>query len=147
MKYLLDTCVISEIAKPVPDAKVMDWLYATPSELLLLSVVTIGEIRKGLTKLPDSKKKEVLTVWLSTLMEEYQARILPIDLAVADNWGIIQGKAEMAGTPMSSIDSLIAATAFTHNLTIVTRNESDYSAAQVPIMNPWSKQGDPRSED
>jgi predicted nucleic acid-binding protein len=147
MKYLLDTCVISEIAKPVPDAEVMDWLYATPSELLFLSVVTIGEIRKGLTKFPDSKKKEVLTVWLSTLMEEYQERILPIDAAVADNWGIIQGKAEMAGTPMSSIDSLIAATAFTHNLTIVTRNESDYSAARVPIMNPWSRQRVPRSED
>jgi len=138
MKYLLDTCVISEIAKPVPDGKVMDWLHATPSELLFLSVVTIGEIRKGLTKLPDSKKKEGLTVWLSTLMEEYQERILPVNPAVADNWGIIQGKAEMAGAPLSSLDSLIAATAFTHNLTIVTRNESDYSAARVPIMNPWT---------
>ena len=147
MKYLLDTCVISEIAKPVPDGKVMDWLHATPSELLLLSVVTIGEIRKGLTKLSDSKKKQGLTVWLSTLLEDYQARILPIDLAVADNWGLMQGKAEMAGTPMSSIDGLIAATAHTHNLTIVTRNESDYRAARVPIINPWSKQEDTRSED
>jgi len=67
-----------------------------------------------------------------------EERILPVNPAVADNWGIIQGKAEMAGAPLSSLDSLIAATAFTHNLTIVTRNESDYSAARVPIMNPWT---------
>ena len=146
MKYLLDTCVISEIAKPVPDSKVLEWLRATPSELLLLSVVTIGEIRKGLTRLPDSKKKQSLTLWLNTLLEDYHARILPIDLAVADNWGVLQGKAEMAGTPMSTIDGLIAATAYTHNLTIVTRNEADYSAARVPIMNPWGSQGDARSE-
>ena len=137
MKYLLDTCVISELAKPVPERKVLNWLNGTPSEVLLLSVVTIGEIRKGLTKLPDSKRKENLTLWLNTLLEDYQPRILPVDLAVADNWGLIQGNAEMAGSPMSSIDGLIAATAYTHNLTVVTRNESDFSAARVPIINPW----------
>jgi len=139
MKYLLDTCVISELAKPVPEKKVLNWLNGTPSEVLLLSVVTIGEIRKGLTKLPDSKRKESLTFWLNTLLEDYQPRILPVDLAVADNWGLIQGDAEMAGTPMSSIDGLIAATAYTHNLTIVTRNEKDFSVARVPIINPWNK--------
>lgn len=137
MKYQLDTCVISELVKPTPKRRVLDWLNATPSEDLFISVLTIGEIRKGLTKLPDSKRKARLTVWLNTLLEEYQERILPVDLIVAENWGVIQGNAEKEGTPMSSIDSLIAATVHTHNLILVTRNESDFIPSQIPITNPW----------
>ena len=137
MKYLLDTCVISELVKPAPNRKVVDWLNDVPSKALFLSVMTIGEIEKGLTKLPDSKKKERLTVWLNTLLNEYQERILPVDLMVAENWGVLQGNAEMAGTPMSSIDSLLAATTYTHNLTLVTRNESDFVPGITRIINPW----------
>lgn len=137
MKYLLDTCVISELVKPAPNRKVVDWLNEVSSKALFLSVITIGEIEKGLTKLPDSKKKERLTVWLNTLLNEYQERILPVDLMVAENWGVLQGNAEMAGTPMSSIDSLLAATTYTHNLTLVTRNESDFVPGITPIINPW----------
>lgn len=138
MKYLLDTCIISELVKPTPNKQVLDWLDKIPSEALFLSVITIGEVRKGLSKLPDSKRKEGLTVWLNTLLKDYEARIFPIDLMVAENWGLIQGKAEKAGTPMSSIDGLIAATAYTHNLTVVTRNESDLEPGQIPIINPWN---------
>ncbi|MFH1934898.1 MAG: type II toxin-antitoxin system VapC family toxin [Pseudomonadota bacterium] len=137
MKYLLDTCVISELVKPAPNRKVVDWLNEVSSKALFLSVITIGEIKKGLTKLPNSKKKERLTVWLNTLLNEYQERILPVDLMVAENWGVLQGNAEMAGTPMSSIDSLLAATTYTHNLTLVTRNESDFVPGITPIINPW----------
>ena len=137
MKYLLDTCVISELVKPAPNRKVVDWLNEVSSKALFLSVITIGEIEKGLTKLPDSKKKERLTSWLNTLLNEYQERILPVDLMVAENWGVLQGNAEMAGTPMSSIDSLLAATTYTHNLTLVTRNESDFVPGITPIINPW----------
>lgn len=137
MKYLLDTCVISELVKPAPNRKVVDWLNEVSSKALFLSVITIGEIEKGLTKLPDSKKKERLTLWLNTLLNEYQERILPVDLMVAENWGVLQGNAEMAGTPMSSIDSLLAATTYTHNLTLVTRNESDFVPGITPIINPW----------
>ncbi|RLB78028.1 MAG: VapC toxin family PIN domain ribonuclease [Deltaproteobacteria bacterium] len=137
MKYLLDTCVISELVKPAPNRKVVDWLNEVPSKALFLSVMTIGEIEKGLTKLPDSKKKVRLTVWLNTLLNEYQERILPVDLMVAENWGVLQGNAEMAGAPMSSIDSLLAATTYTHNLTLVTRNESDFVPGITPIVNPW----------
>ncbi len=138
MKYLLDTCLISELVKPIPHEKVINWLNDIPSTALFLSAITIGEIRKGLTKLPSSKKKETLTVWLNTLLRDYKERIFSIDLIVAENWGIIQGKAEKAGTPMSSIDSLIAATAHTHNLTLVTRNEDDFIPSQISILNPWS---------
>ena len=137
MKYLLDTCVISELVKPASNRKVVDWLNKLPSEALFLCVITIGEVRKGLTKLPDSNNKERLTVWLNTLLEEYKERILPIDLMVCENWGVLQGNAEKAGTPMSSIDGLIAATTYTHNLTLSTRNEEDFIPSNIPIINPW----------
>lgn len=138
MKYLLDTCLISELVKPTPNKKVIKWLNDIPSTALFLSAITIGEIRKGLTKLPSSKKKETLTVWLNTLLRDYKERIFSIDLIVAENWGVIQGNAEKTGMPMSSIDSLIAATAHTHNLTLVTRNEDDFVPSQISILNPWN---------
>jgi len=137
VKYLLDTCVISELVKPTPNRKVVDWINELPSEALFVCVITIGEVRKGLTKLPDSKKKERLTLWLDTLLIEYRERILSIDLKVCDNWGILQGNAEKARTRMSTIDSLIAATTYTHNLTLATRNENDFAPSNIPIINPW----------
>ena len=137
MNYLLDTCVISELVKPTPNIKVIDWIYGTPNERLFLSVITIGEIRKGLTRLPESKKKTKLTNWLNTLLEDYQSRIYSIDLTVAENWGNIQGIAEKKGYSMASLDSLIAAVAYTYNLILVTRNESDFAASNLPIINPW----------
>ena len=139
MNYLLDTCVISELVKNSPDKNVMDWLMNTPAERLYLSVITIGEIRKGLLKLPDSKRKDLLANWLDSLLEDYKNRILTIDLTVAENWGSIQGKAEKEGNSMPSIDGLIAAIAYTHNLAIVTRNVNDFKPSGVPIKNPWKK--------
>ena len=130
---------MSELVKPNPNEKVIDWLSGTPNERLFLSVITIGEIRKGLTKLPDSKKKKTLTNWLNILLEDYQTRIYEINLTVAENWGIIQGSAEKSGTPIASVDSLIAAVAYTYNLTLVTRNEKDFIPSNIPIINPWSK--------
>lgn len=138
MNYLLDTCVISELVKPVPNPGVVSWLGSVPSERLFLCTLTLGEIRKGLTKLPESKRKEQLTAWLDTLLENYQDRLYSIDTTVAQNWGILQGNAEKNGTPMSSIDGLIAATAYTYNLTLVTRNVTDFHAGALPIMNPWN---------
>ncbi|MDP8034559.1 type II toxin-antitoxin system VapC family toxin [Pasteurella atlantica] len=137
MNYLLDTCVISELVKHTPNENVITWLNEHADETLFLSVVTIGEIRKGLTKLPESKKKQMLTHWLLALTENYRSRIYSVNLDVAENWGIIQGQAEKCGTPLSSIDSLIAATAQTYNLVVVTRNEKDFVSSNVPILNPW----------
>ena len=139
MNYLLDTCVISELVKNSPDKNVLDWLRSTPAERLYLSVITIGEIRKGLLKLPDSKRKDLLTNWLDSLLEDYKNRILTIDLTVAENWGSIQGKAEKEGNSMPSIDGLIAAIAYTHNLAIITRNVNDFKPSGIPIKNPWKK--------
>ena len=138
MNYLLDTCVISELVKVSPNSNVLDWLQETPTERLYLSVITIGEIGKGLTKLPDSKRKDLLANWLNLLLEDYQNRIFSIDLTVAENWGVLQGRAEKMGIAMPSIDGLIAAIAYTHNLVLVTRNVSDFEASGIPIKNPWS---------
>ena len=78
-----------------------------------------------------------MTLWLNTLLIEYKERILSIDLTVCENWGVLQGNVEKAGTPMSSIDGLLAAATYTHNLTLATRNESDFTPANIPIINPW----------
>lgn len=137
MNYLLDTCVISELVKPLPDMNVVNWMRSMPTEQLYLSVITIGEVRKGLTKLPVSRRKDALTNWVNTLVEDYRDRIYPVNLAVAENWGILQGRAELDGKPMSSFDGLIAAIALTHNLVVVTRNVDDFEASNLPIHNPW----------
>lgn len=137
MNYLLDTCVISELVKPAPNENVLDWLTEVPSDALFLSVITIGEIKKGLTKLRNSKRKLKLTGWLNTLRNDYHDRILPIDLTIAENWGVLQGKAEQNGSPMASIDGLIAATAYTHNLALITRNEKDFTPSGIHVINPW----------
>jgi predicted nucleic acid-binding protein len=137
LKYLLDTCLISELIKPSPDKNVTHWIKSEYSESLFISVITVGEIRKGLSIIPSSGKKEKLSNWLNTLLEEYSERILTIDLTVAENWGEILGKAQKSGKIMPSIDSLIAAIAYTNNMTLVTRNENDFQGANVPILNPW----------
>jgi len=111
MKYLLDTCVISELTKSQPNTHVLTWLQATQSEDLFLSVINIGEIKKGIYKLPASNKKQALLLWLSSLLGDYQNRILPVDLAVMENWSAIVAHAEKIGQSVASMDGLIAATA------------------------------------
>ena len=102
-----------------------------------MTVITVGEIRKGLAKMPVSKKRERLTEWLNTLVEDYGDRILAIDLDVAENWGEMHGLAEKAGRPMPTIDGMIAATARIHNLVVVTRNVEHFDGRDIPILNPW----------
>lgn len=137
MKYLVDTCVISEIVKPCPNKLLIEWLEDTPSDQLYLSALTIGEIRKGISKLPGSKKKSKLAEWLHTLIRDYKDKILSVDLRVAENWGDIQGSAEKKGVKLATIDGLIASIARTHNLILVTRNESDFQGCDILLFNPW----------
>lgn len=137
MKYLLDTCAISELTKLNANSGVIKWLENTNSEDLYLTVINIGEIKKGINKLPSSKKKQDLLFWLETLLEDYQNRILTVDLSVMENWSLIVANAEKKGQPIASLDSIIAAIAYTHHLTLVTRNERDFYACNIPMLNPW----------
>jgi toxin FitB len=138
MKYLLDTCVLYECVKPAPNKKVLAWLEACDENTLFLSVLTLGEIQKGITKLKSGKRKTKLQHWLDIhLRTRFSERILPIDQDVARTWGRIQGEAEGHGMPLPTIDGLLAATALTHNLVFVTRNLKDVQATPAALLNPW----------
>lgn len=138
MKYLIDTCVISELAKEKPNKKVISWIRQAAEENLAISSLTFGELYKGISKLPPSRKKEKLAQWVEEdLQERFKHRILTIDLQVARTWGEIQGLSEKQGCPMPAIDSLIAATGLAHGLTVVTRNTADMKPSGASLFNPW----------
>jgi len=135
--YLLDTNVISELVKPRPAPTVARWVDATDEDLLCLRVLTFGEIRKGISSLPDASSRRVsLEVWLDQeLPLRFAGRILSIDQAIADRWGKITAKAVAAKCPVPVIDGLLAATTLQHNLTLVTRN---VAISGVSVFNPWT---------
>jgi predicted nucleic acid-binding protein len=138
MKYILDTCVVSELVRTKPEPKVVQWISQCDEETLFLSVVTIGEIQKGIARLSDKKRAAVIQQWLdSELRERFHGRILPVSEEVALTWGIILGETEQKGIAVSSIDGIIGATAITHNLTVVTRNEKDIIPTGARVLNPW----------
>jgi len=138
VKYLIDTCVISELAKAAPNEKVASWAAQIDEEEFYLSSLTFGEIHKGISKLLPSKRRERLHQWVECdLKERFRNRIINIDLEVAKVWGKIQGQSEVQGHPMPAIDSLIAATGVAHGLIVVTRNTVDMERSGVSLLNPW----------
>ncbi len=138
MRYLLDTCVVSEIIRPLPDKNVISWIQDKSENSLYLSVLTFGEIEKGIEKSPDITRKKRLRLWVEEdLKKRFEGRIIPIDLDVSVRWGQIQGIAELSGKPMPSIDGLIAVSALVHNCIVVTRNISDMEQNSAELLNPW----------
>jgi toxin FitB len=136
--FLLDTNVLSELIKPKPDAKVVQWIDGADEAILFLSVLTLVEIRNGIARLRSGSRKARLEAWLQVdLRGRFQDRILPIDEAVADRWGAISTAAAAQGKPVPVIDGLIAATALHYDLILVTRNGSDVAGTGVAILNPW----------
>jgi predicted nucleic acid-binding protein len=136
--YLLDTNCISELVRIQPEPAVVAWMEAADETLLYLSVLTLGEIRKGLAGLPQSKRRTHLETWLETeLRVRFAGRILPIDAAVADRWGSLAARAKSEGKALATIDGLLAATALHHNLTVVSRNVNDFKNTHVSVLNPW----------
>jgi predicted nucleic acid-binding protein len=136
--YLLDTNCISELVRIKPEPRVMAWMQAAEETLLYLSVLTLGEIRKGLAGLPQGKRRTHLETWLEIeLGARFAGRILPIDVSVADRWGLLAASAKREGRTLSAIDGLLAATALHHNLTVVSRNVSDFTDTRVQVLNPW----------
>ena len=140
MNYLLDTNVISELISKQPDKKVVDWLDRLDPNTVYLSVITIGEIRKGIEKLPHSKRKDKVREWLETdLLFRFEGRILEITIEVMLVWGALTGRLENEGRPITAIDSLIAAIALQGGYCLVSRNELDFQNTGVTIINPWKQ--------
>ena len=140
MRYVLDTCVISDLVAKQPNQRVLDWIDTLEPEMVYLSVITIGEIRKGIEKLPDSKRKTTLREWLEDdLLMRFSGRILPIDSDVMLSWGALIGRLELSGKKMAAMDSLIAAQVVHGKFSLVTRNEDDFKYAGIRIVNPWSE--------
>jgi len=138
VNYLLDTCVLSELVKREPQASVVNWVNSVREQTCFISVLTVGEIQKGVSKLPKSPKKQVLQNWLNLdLQQRFEGRILELTVEILIKWGQILGNLEKAGVNLPVIDSLIAATALTNSLTVVTRNVQDIEQFGAIIFNPW----------
>ena len=136
--FLLDTNVISELVKPRPEASVTAWIEGTDESLLYLSVLTLGEIRRGIAALPQSRRRATLEAWLDKdLRTRFEGRILDIDQEVADRWGVLTAAARNSGIVFPVIDGLLAATALEHNLTLVTRDTGQIPSMGVAVFNPW----------
>lgn len=135
MSYLIDTHVISELRRKQPDANVVAWFECCAAQSLFLSVLTLGEIRKGIERLEDAKRRQILLEWLHVeLPTFFLGRILSVDAPVADRWGRLQSD---AGRPLPAIDGLLAATALQHDMTLVTRNVKDFNGLGLNLVNPW----------
>lgn len=135
MSYLLDTNIISETIRSSPNKNLIAWLEQLSGEALFVSVLTLGEIRKGVEALSDQKRREKLRLWLEhELPVWFEGRVIQVDIAVADRWGRLL--AEVA-RPVPSIDSLLAATALHHELRIVTRNVKDFDYPGLEVINPF----------
>ena len=137
MSYLADTNAISEFKKKTPNQNVLDWFAAQTEESLFLSVITIGEIEKGIAKILNQGRKAKYETWLNNLIVRFDQRILPISIRVARRWGELYGTLQGAGTVLPNWDSLIAATALEYDLTIITRNEADFENTGAKVLNVW----------
>jgi predicted nucleic acid-binding protein len=136
--FLLDTNCISELVRPKPEPRVVEWMGAANEATLYLSVLTVGGIRKGVAGLPQGKRRTILETWLDLeLQSRFAGRIVPIDAAIADRWGLLAAEAKRRGKALSVIDGLLTATAVDRNLTVVSRNARDFTDAGVQVLNPW----------
>jgi toxin FitB len=135
MSYLLDTNVVSEIRKQVPDRGVASWFASVPADTLFLSVLVVGEIRQGVERLArrDPTQAEIFDGWLSQLIDSYGDRLIPITDRIAQAWGRLN-----VPDPVPVVDGLMAATALVHDWTLVTRNVGDVSSTGVRLLNPFS---------
>jgi len=139
--YLVDTNIPSELTRENPDARVEAFLAKAGRESVFLSVLTIGEICKGIANLPPSQKRTGLQDWLDHRVRSWFARrILPVTEEIAERWGFLASAAKQRGTPLAVVDGIIAATALHHGLTLVTRNDKDFAGLGVKILNPWDEE-------
>ncbi|CAN5287031.1 type II toxin-antitoxin system VapC family toxin [soil metagenome] len=138
MNFLLDTNVVSETMRKRPSPVVLGWVAAQAGESLFLSAITVGELRRGALLLAEGKKRRALLHWIETgIKADFSGRILPVDTVVMERWAQLQVATGRTGKRRPVMDSLIAATALSHNLTLATRNMADFKAARVALVDPW----------
>jgi toxin FitB len=137
VKVLLDTCVLSELRHPKGHPGVRRAVAALHDEELFLSVISIGEILKGISLWAEGPRKHALAGWLNTLERDYGDRILSVDRDICRRWGELTARAQRAGRVVSATDGLIAATALHHNLQVMTRDTADFEPTGVLIFDPW----------
>lgn len=136
--FLLDTNVLSEFARTgEPDQHVDRWLKTTAEESVFASVLTFAEIRRGIELLPPGKRRTQLEQWQDDLVASFEMRLFPVTKAIADRWAVLAAQAQRKGITLANIDGLIAATALEHDLTLVTRNVTDFAGVEVRLFNPW----------
>jgi len=137
LSFLLDTNILSELIKKHPEPKVVQWVLEAGSDRLFISVLTLGEIRKGIERLePNPRKARLLQYLERDVPAQFEERILAIDAPVAEVWGHLESQ---AGRPLPTVDALLAATAIAHNLVLVTRNTRDFNFPKLKCFNPWEK--------
>jgi predicted nucleic acid-binding protein len=137
--FLVDTNVVSELTKSRVEPKVQNWVATQALGVLSISVVSIGEMEKGFTTMRDLQRRVRLESWLERqLIELFRGKVLPVTQSIAKRWGAFDGLRQMSGRPLGVPDGLIAATAFEHGLTLVTRNVKDFELLGVTIFNPWT---------
>jgi tRNA(fMet)-specific endonuclease VapC len=137
MLYLIDTCVFAEYTKLRENKTVTGWVDAQPQESVFISVLTIGEIEKGIVRMPASRRQAQLAEFLENLFARFDDHVLDLTVPIFRRWAQTMAALEKQGRPLPVADSLIAATALEHNLTLVTRNESDFTPTGVKILNLW----------
>jgi predicted nucleic acid-binding protein len=138
VKYLVDTNVLSELSKRMPDPKVVTWYDQVSEHSLYVSAFTLGEIEAGIARLNDSSKQRALRVWFASVHDALRGNVVPFDADCALLWGRVQGRLAKAGTPVPLMDSLIGVTALRHALVLVTRNAAHFSPLGVDVFDPWA---------
>lgn len=138
-RFLLDTNVLSEFTKPTVNPGLLDWLRRNDEDLMAISVVSVGEIQKGISRMPDGRRRLDLQRWLDEqLIPRFEHRILPIELENMLRWGRLMGDAMTQGQPLPAVDTLLASVALDRNLILVSRNERDFARTGVDLLNPWT---------
>lgn len=136
--FLLDTNIPSELTRLLPEPRVTAWVGSQNNSLFHLSVLSVGELRKGIHLLPQSKRRVQLEHWFEAfLLPSFANRILPVTQGIADRWGILSAECQLRGNPLNTADGIIGATAIEHDLTLVTRNTKDFVYMEVTLFNPW----------
>ncbi len=138
MTFLLDTNAVSEPQKPKPDQGYLAWIEAQAADSLNVSVLTVGELRRGLLALPVGARRSRLEAWMIEALTAFGERILPIDLPIVTAWADLGAHHKRLGRVVSAVDELVAATALAHDLTVVTRNVRDFETSGCKLLSPWS---------